>query len=110
MPTIITRRQDGTLNAPVKSHLVVVHAGTQTYTLHLHNDPLWGWRLSDPRSGGCVLTVDGLYKGIRTSSKGFTLREIRVLAFHQAEALIERVGSDKFNAVLAKAATIGETA
>ena len=110
MPTLITRRQDGTLNAPVKSHLVVVHAGTQTYTLHLHNDPLWGWRLSDPRSGGCVLTVEGWHKGLPVSSKGFTLREIRVLAFHQAEALIERVGSDKFNAVLAKAPTIKDAA
>ena len=105
MPTIITRRKDGTPIATVKSHLVVVHAGTQTYTLHLHNDPVWHWRLSDPRSGGVVLHVAGQFKGIRTSSKGFTLREIRVLAHQQVEALIERIGSDRFNSTLAQAPT-----
>lgn len=110
MPTLTPRHHDGSLFAPVKSHIVVVHAGTQTHKLHLHNDAFWGWRLSDPRSGCCVLHVRGVHKGLPVSTKGFTLKEVKLLAFHQAEALIERVGSDKFNTVLAKAPTIGETA
>jgi hypothetical protein len=54
--------------------------------------------------------VGGWHKGLAVSSKGFSLREIRVFAHHQVETLIQRVGSDNFNSVLAKAATIGETA
>jgi hypothetical protein len=108
MPTITTRKQDGSVIATVKSHIIITHAGTQTYALHLHNDPVWGWRLSDPRSGGCVLHVAGQYKGIRTTTKGYTLKEIKALAFAQVEALIERIGSDRFNSTLAKA-PIGET-
>jgi hypothetical protein len=34
------------------------------------------------------------------ASKGMTLREIRGSAQQQIDALIERVGSDRFNAIL----------
>ncbi len=103
MPSITLKKSDGAVIETVKSHLVVITAGTVTRCLHLHKGPQGHWVVSDPRSGGKVLHVDGQYKGIRVASRGFKLAEIRGMAFAQVEALISRVGSDKFNAVLDEA-------
>lgn len=100
MPTITLRRKDGSEIETVKSHLLVCHAGSVTHTLHLHRDSLGFWAVSDPRSGGKVLHVVGQFKGMPVASNGMTLREIRGLAQQQIDALIERVGSDRFNAIL----------
>jgi hypothetical protein len=100
MPTITLRRQDGSEINTVKSHLLVCHAGTTTHTLHLHKDSVGEWAVSDPRSGGKVLRVQGFYKGCPVSTKGFTIAEARGLAQAQIDALIERVGSDRFNTIL----------
>lgn len=101
MPTITLRRKDGSEIETVKSHLLVCHAGTVTHTLHLHRDSLGFWTVSDPQSGGKVLMVIGEYKGMPVSSKGLSLREVRGLAQAQMDALIERVGSDRFNTIMA---------
>lgn len=101
MPTITLRRKDGSEIETVKSHLLVCHAGTVTHTLHLHRDSLGFWTVSDPRSGGKVMAVTGVYKGMPVSSKGLSLREVRGPAQAQIDALIERVGSDRFNAIMA---------
>jgi len=103
MPTITLRTKNGDEIATVKSHLLVVHAGSTTHTLHLHKSVHGDWRVSDPRTGGSLLHVRGQYAGFSTSSTGYTLKQIRALAHSQIEALIERVGSDKFNHVLATA-------
>lgn len=100
MPNLITRTKSGDVIATVKSTVITVQAGTTTHMLHLHKDNLWHWCVSDPVSGGRVLAVVGQYKGIRTSSKGYSLREIKNLALAQVQALIERIGSDKFNSVV----------
>jgi hypothetical protein len=100
MPSITLRRKDGSEIETVKSHLLVCHAGSVTHTLHLHRDSLGFWAVSDPRTGGKVLHVLGQYKGVPCSSNGLLLREVRGLAQQQIDALIERVGSDRFNAIL----------
>ena len=100
MPTITLRRKDGSEISTVKSHLLVCHAGPVTHTLHLHRDSLGFWAVSDPVSGGKVLHVQGQYKGVPCSSNGMLLRDIRGLAHAQIEALIERVGADRFNTIL----------
>jgi len=103
MPTITLRTKTGAEIATVKSHLLVAHAGSVTHTLHLHKSVHGHWTVSDPRTGGAVLHVNGQYMGITTSSAGYTLKEIKALAHSQIESLIERIGSDKFNQVLATA-------
>jgi hypothetical protein len=100
MPTITLRRQDGSEINTVKSHLLVCHAGAVTHTLHLHKDSVGEWAVSDPLSGGKVLRVQGFYKGCPVSTKGLTIAEARGLAQTQIDDLIERVGSDRFNAIL----------
>lgn len=104
MPTITLRRQDGSEIETVKSHLVVVTAGSVTHTLHLHRLTNGQWAVSDPATGGKVLYVEGRYKGVPCSSRGMTLSEAKAMAFAQVELLIARIGSDKFNRVLAVAA------
>lgn len=104
MPTITLRRQDGSEIETVKSHIVVVTADTVTHALHLHRLTDGQWAVSDPHTGGKVLYVEGRYKGVPCSSRGLTMREAKAMAFAQLEALIERIGSDKFNRVLAVAA------
>jgi hypothetical protein len=100
MPTITMRRKDGSIIGEAKSHIVVVTAGAVTHCLHLHKSPQDHWVVSDPRTGGIVLTVRGMYKGCPVSTKGFSLKEVRAMAFAQVEGLIESIGSDQFNAVL----------
>jgi hypothetical protein len=100
MPTITLRRKDGSEIETVKSHLLVCHAGSVTHTLHLHRDSLGFWAVSDPVSGGKVLHVVGQFKGLPVASNGMTLREIRGSAHAQIEALIERVGAERFNTIL----------
>jgi hypothetical protein len=100
MPSITMRRKDGSIIGEVKSHIVVVTAGSTTHCLHLHKSPQDHWVVSDPRTGGMVLVVRGMYKGCPVSTKGFSLKEVRGMAHAQVEGLIEAVGSDRFNAVL----------
>ncbi len=100
MPTISMRRQDGTIIGQVKSHIVVVTAGAVTHCLHLHKSPQDHWVVSDPRTGAQVLNVRGVYLGCPVSTKALTLKEVRGMAHAQVESLIERIGSDQFNAVI----------
>ena len=100
MPSITLKKSDGAVIETVKSHLVEITAGTVTRCLHLHKGPQGHWVVSDPRTGGMVLVVRGMYKGCPVSTKGFSLKEVRGMAHAQVEGLIEAVGSDRFNAVL----------
>ena len=104
MPTITLRRKDGTEIETVKSHLVIVTAGTVTHALHLHKLTDGQWAVSDPATGGKVLYVEGRYNGVPCSSRGLTKSEAHAQAHAQVELLIARIGSDKFNRVLAVAA------
>jgi hypothetical protein len=92
--------RDGSMIETKYSPIVVI-AGTETHKLALHQLPSGHWVVSDPKSGAKIVSVHGQYKGIRTSSRGLTKRELRVYALASVEALIEQIGSDKFNAVLA---------
>jgi hypothetical protein len=77
----------------------VVVAGKQ-HDLALHKSGAQ-WQVSDPLSGGRVCDVTGLYRGIRVSSRGIGTREAKTLAIAQVQAKAERIGSDRFNAVMA---------
>jgi len=100
MPTITLRRKDGSEIKTVKSHLLVCHAGSVTHTLHLHKNDSGEWVVSDPGSGGKILHLEATHLGCPVSTYGFSYAEVKPLAFAQVEALIERVGSDRFNAIL----------
>jgi hypothetical protein len=101
-PTFTLRTKNGGEIANVGYSPLMVVAGNQAHRLALHRHPtLQHWTVSDPKSGFKICTVEGQYLGIRVSSVGLTLRDIRQLALAAVETLIARVGSDKFNATLA---------
>lgn len=89
-------------------------AGTVTHRLALHRSsigvhpsfPLSSlcWQVSDPISGGLILRdVGATYKGVPVSSAGLSSRDARTNAMARLDALLERIGSDAFNARLAAA-------
>jgi hypothetical protein len=100
----ITRTKDGK-NQPaeeIEYTPMRVFVGGKRHILALHQLFPWGWIVSDPKSGGRVLQVHGTYKGIRVSSKGMTLADVKLAATSQVIALAARVGEEKFNQVLAE--------
>jgi hypothetical protein len=100
-PTFNLRTRDGrVIETPYTPLMVIV--GTTAHKLALHKDNIGQWVVSDPKSGACVIRhVHGQYKGIRVSSRNLKLSEIRQLALADVDALVQRFGSSKFNAVLA---------
>lgn len=90
----------GSRGEPVVDHPVdyipirVAFAGKKQ-ELALHH---WiaSWQVSDPESGARVLVLQGFYRGIRCGSGSFTPTEARREAVAQVQALIERVGEEKF--------------
>ena len=63
------------------------------------------WQVSDPISGGLILRdVGASYLGMPVSSAGLSLPTARMIAMARLDALLERIGSDAFNARLAAAA------
>lgn len=80
---------------------LIVIAGTETNRLALHRIAPGGhWMVSHPESGASVCPVRGPF-GTRVSDSRLTKREVFRFALDSVEELIERIGSDKFNAVLA---------
>ena len=75
--------------------------GTETHKLALcrlvRGDE---WVVSDPRSGAKILTVRGDIKGVPCSSRTFPERLALELAMAELDALVNRIGSERFNAVL----------
>jgi len=99
-PTYTAIFKDGSTKAVAYTPLIVI-AGTQTHRLALHKNASEVWIVADPRTGALLVgAVSGQYRGIRVSSRGLTLAEVRQLAIVDAEAIISRLGSDRFNAVL----------
>ena len=97
-----TLRRRGGGTEEVSYHSLMVIAGSEAHKLALHKDQTGDWVVSDPRSGAAVIRkVPGWYKGCPVSLRQATLKEARQLALAEVEALINRIGSERFNSVLA---------
>ena len=100
-PTFTLRRRGGATEEVAFTPLMVI-AGSQAHKLALHRDSVGDWVVSDPKSGAAVVRrMTGWYKGCPVSLKAYTLKQAQAIALHEVEALIEKIGSEKFNAVLA---------
>lgn len=80
---------------------LIFTAGSETYKLALTKNISDVWIVSDPKSGAKILTVNGNCRGFPCSSRGFTLKLARECAVADLEGLVNRIGSDRFNAVMA---------
>ena len=80
--------------------------GTEVYRFALHlecgnlPDSMKQWRVSHPTIGATVCRVTGSYKGMPCSSAGMGPRNARQHAIASLDALIERIGSDRFNSTI----------
>ncbi len=99
MKTFNMSFKDGGEPVAVTYTPIQVQVGDVVHHLALHRIHA-GWQVSDPKSGARVCSLNGLYKGIRVSSKGYTQREAKALAGDQVLACAERIGLDRFNQVL----------
>lgn len=59
------------------------------------------WIVSDPASGAKICTVTATYKGVPVASGDLPLKQARLAALADLDALVDRVGFDRFAAVLA---------
>ena len=99
-PTYHAPFKDGSTKVIAYPPLIVI-AGTQTHRLALHKNDYEMWVVADPRTGALVVkSVAGQWRGIRVSSRGLSMTEVRQLAIADVEAIIARLGTDRFNAVL----------
>jgi hypothetical protein len=100
---VTTKTKTGDPIATFKAHALIVIAGTETHKLALHKDQFGIWKVTDPESGALITRVNNTYKGLPVSSRTLTLKSARVNAQDQVDHLIARVGTDSFNATLARA-------
>ena len=110
-PSFAPRGRDGQplMREPVPFAPLIYLAGTQAHRLALHREltllpeKMKHWIVSDPVSGAMVCRVRGTHKGMPCASSGFGLQDARSAAVATLDELLERVGSDAFNARLAAA-------
>lgn len=104
---------------PTKYERLLYTRGHRAHIFALHREHHAGikrkeWIVSDPVSGYRLLTVSTQYKGLPISSADLTLAQARMHALADIDALVDRVGLAKFEAVIdrahAHAAAESETA
>lgn len=92
------RMRDGTITA-IKYHPLVYTRGSEIYSLALHKVGR-NWQISDPASGGKILTVTALYKGCPVASGSLTIPQARACALADLDMLVDRIGLDRFATTL----------
>ena len=102
-PTFKPSMASGLATTDVEYTPLIYIAGTETFRLALHKDlsrilpeARKGWYVSDPVTGMNVTEVFGDLGGITVSSRGLPPRRARDAAMHTLDALLERIGSEKF--------------
>ena len=94
---------------PVQYYPIVYLAGSDTWRLALHREPVLAgkgdWIVSDPVSGYRVCRITANFKGITVSSRGLTVTQARAAALMDLDATVTRIGLPRFARVLAEAQT-----
>ena len=85
---------------PTKYDPLIYTRQTSVWRLALHKSARQ-WIVSDPASGAKICAVTALYKGLPVASRDLTLKQARLHALADLDALVDRVGFDRFAAVLA---------
>ena len=99
--------QNNPIGAPVAFTPLIVIAGNVTHKLALHREcnclpeRMKGWSVSHPAIGARVIEVRAWFKGCPVTSAHLTAKTARQEAVNQIDALLERIGTDKFNEIIA---------
>lgn len=92
----------------IKYDRLLYTRGHRAHIFALHREHHAGikrkeWIVSDPVSGCRLLRVNANYKGLPISSADLTLAQARMHALADIDALVDRVGLEKFEAVIDRA-------
>ena len=87
---------------PTKYHGLIYTRMSDIFDLALHKTDR-DWVISEPVSGCRILRVSAFFKGCPVVSDCLTLKQAREAALIDLDALVDRVGFDKFKAVISDA-------
>lgn len=87
---------------PTKFDPIIYTRMTGVYRFALHKVDR-DWVVSEPVSGCRIVRVSAHFKGVPVVSDCLTLKQARVTALMDLDALVDRVGFDKFDSVVADA-------
>lgn len=94
---------------PVEYYPIVYLAGSDTWRLALHREPVAAgkgdWIISDPVSGYRVTRVTAAHKGMSVASRHLTVTQARAAALMDLDFTVTRIGLPRFARVLAEAQT-----
>ena len=117
-PSFDMRIKGSDKTVPIKYDRLLYTRGHRAHIFALHREHHAAiarkdkeWIVSDPVSGYRLLRVNAHYKGMPISSADLTLAQARECALADIDRLVDRVGLDKFEAVIDRAhARAAETA
>lgn len=72
---------------------------SETWRFALHKSGR-SWIVSDPKSGAKICTVSATYKGMPVASGDLSLKNARLAALADIDAIVDRIGFNRFCAVL----------
>jgi hypothetical protein len=86
----------------IKYHPLIYTRMTGIYSLALHrvNGPRSPWKVSDPVSGYGMRTLTATWKGVPVSSECMTVKQAREAALAELDALVDRLGFERFDATI----------
>lgn len=94
---------------PVEYYPIVYLAGSDTWRLALHREPVAAgkgdWIISDPVSGYRVARVTAAHKGMPVASRHLTITQARAAALMDLDSTVTRIGLPRFARVLAEVQT-----
>jgi hypothetical protein len=107
-------RVKGSDTVDVKYDRLLYMRGTRAHIFALHREAQPSipakdreWIVSDPISGYRLLRVNAHYRGVPVSSADLTIAQARQCALADIDALVDRIGLEKFESVIDRAQTLG---
>ncbi len=89
---------------PVQYYPIVFLRGSRSWRLALHREPVLAgkgdWIVSDPVSGSRVCRITASFKGVPVSSRDLPVNHARAAALVDLDLAVDRIGLDRFAAVL----------
>ena len=115
-PTFSMRVKGSDKTVDVKYDRLLYTRGHRAHIFALHREAQPSipakarqWIVSDPVSGYRLLRVSAHYKGMPISSRSLTLADARQCALADIDALVDRVGLEKFETVIDRAHASAQT-
>lgn len=97
-PIFMMARRDN-LPAPTPYEPLIYTRMSSAWRFALHKSGRH-WIVSDPNSGAKICMVTATYKGMPVASGDLSLKNARLAALADIDAIVDKIGFDRFSAVL----------